>query len=143
MIDLSQHQKTFYKIIGAAMRVHNELNYGLLEAVYRESMSYELSLSGVECLEEQELPIFYRNRLLKKRYRIDLLVKDVVCELKSVKELLPEHRAQLCNYLRLTKKSLGLLINFGQARLVAERWVFDEEKNECFIVDANMSRLVS
>lgn len=94
-------------------------------------------------LSRHQKTFFYPNHLLTKRYRIDLLVKDVVCELKSVKELLPEHREQLCNYLRLTKKSLGLLINFGQARLVAERWVFDEEKNECFIVDANMSRLVS
>ena len=58
---------------------------------------------------------------------------------KSTTKLLPEHRAQLCNYLRLTHKPIGLLINFGEDRLVGERWMFDIDSNVCYIVDKNLN----
>ena len=47
-------------------------------------------------------------------------------------------RAQLCNYLRLTRKPLGLLINFGEESLIGERWAYNVDTNECFIVDRNL-----
>lgn len=69
---------------------------------------------------------------------MDLMVDDIIVELKSVTRLVSIHRAQLCNYLRLTRKPLGLLINFGEENLIGERWAYDEKTNECFIVDRNM-----
>lgn len=69
---------------------------------------------------------------------MDLMVDDIIVELKSVSRLVSIHRAQLCNYLRLTRKPLGLLINFGEENLIGERWAYDEKTNECFIVDRNM-----
>ena len=66
------------------------------------------------------------------------MVDDIIVELKSVTNLVPAHRAQLCNYLRLTRLPLGLLINFGEESLLGERWAYDEETNECFIVDRYM-----
>ena len=66
------------------------------------------------------------------------MVGDIIVELKSVSKLVPAHRAQLCNYLRLTQKPLGLLINFGEETLVGERWAYNAETNECFIVDRYM-----
>ena len=44
----------------------------------------------------------------------------------------------MCNYLRLTRKPLGLLINFGEKSLIGERWAYDKTTNECYIVDRNM-----
>ena len=67
-----------------------------------------------------------------------LVADDIVVELKSVAHLGAEHRHQLCNYLRLTKKPIGLLINFGGNTLLGERWIYDEENDECLIVDKNM-----
>ncbi len=78
---------------------------------------------------------------MAKKYKIDLLVGDVIVELKSVVQLLPAHRAQLCNYLRLTRKPIGLLINFGEKDLIGERWAYDEDTNECFLIDKNMNRV--
>ena len=67
---------------------------------------------------------------------------DIVLELKSVKELLPVHRAQLFNYLRLTKKPIGILINFGATSLEGERYAFIENENECVLLDKDMNMLV-
>ena len=119
-----------YDIIGAAMDVHSELKSGLLEAVYAEAMTMELDDRGVEYEAEVNLPIYYKGTLMKKQYRMDIVCKDVVVELKAVDEVLPEHRLQLFNYLRLTQKPLGLLINFGESSLHFEKYQFDQDTNE-------------
>ena len=72
---------------------------------------------------------------------MDIVAGDIIVELKSVTHLSSAHRAQLCNYLRLTHKPIGLLINFGEESLIGERWAFDEYTNECYIVDRNMEPL--
>ena len=138
MTDLSKYANKVYKIIGAAMAVHSELRWGLLESVYQEAMHLELLDRGIANEREQEIQVYYKNHLLEKRYRMDLVVDDIIVELKSVSKLLPAHRAQLCNYLRLTRKPMGLLINFGEESLIGERWAYDEDTNECFIVDRDM-----
>ena len=119
-----------FDIIGAAMDVHSELKSGLLEAVYAEAMTMELDERGVEYDAEVNLPIFYKGKLMKKLYRMDIVCRDVVVELKAVDELLPEHRLQLFNYLRLTKKQFGVLINFGEPSLHFEKYYYDQETNE-------------
>jgi GxxExxY protein len=56
----------------------------------------------------------YKNRELAKRYVPDLLVFDgIVADLKAVVELISDHEAQLFNYMRIARKSVGYLINFG------------------------------
>ena len=138
MHNLSQYADTVYKIIGAAMAVHSELNWGLLEPVYQEALHLELLDRGIENQREQEVEVYYKQRLLDKKYKMDIVVGDIIIELKSVNNLAPVHRAQLCNYLRLTRKPLGLLINFGEESLIGERWAYDAETNECYLVDRNM-----
>ena len=120
------------------MTVHSELGYGLLEPIYQEALHLELLDRGIANDREIEIPVYYRKHLLEKKYRMDILVDDIIVELKSVTNLVPAHRAQLCNYLRLTHKPLGLLINFGEESLIGERWAYDADTNECFIVDRNM-----
>ena len=127
-----------YQIIGAAMVVHSELNWGLLEAVYNEALHLELLDRGIDNEREQNIPCYYKHHLMEKRYQMDLVVDDIIIELKSVEELTSAHRAQLFNYLRLTKKPIGLLINFGQESLQGERYAYDELTNECILLDRNM-----
>ena len=128
-----------FNIIGAAMEVHSELNWGLLEAVYNEALHIELLDRGIENEREQNLPCFYKNHVMGKRYQMDIVVGDIIIELKSVDELTSIHRAQLFNYLRLTKKPIGLLINFGQESLQGERYAYDKLTNECILLDRNMN----
>lgn len=138
-MELSKYANKVYKIIGAAMTVHSELGYGLLEPVYQEALHLELLDRGIDNFREIEIPIYYKKHLLEKKYRMDIVVDDIIVELKSVTSLVAAHRAQLCNYLRLTRNPIGLLINFGEENLIGERWAYDEETNECFIVDRYMN----
>ena len=138
MLKCKQYADVVYKIIGASMEVHRQLNYGLLEPVYQEALHLELLDRGIYNEREKEILIYYKNHLLDKKYKMDIIVGDIIIELKSVSQLTPAHRAQLCNYLRLTKKPVGLLINFGEESLIGERWAYDEDTNECVLVDRTM-----
>ncbi len=107
-------QEEGYKLMGAAFEVYNEQGFGLAEEIYQESMEIELALREIPSQSKQELTTFYKNRLLKKRYVPDLFVYGkIVVELKAVSELLPEHEAQLLNYMRIARVSVGYLVNFG------------------------------
>lgn len=106
-------------IIGAAIEVHRTLGPGLLESTYEACLFYELEQMGLYVERQVELPIKYKNVSLETGYRIDLIVEnDVIVELKSVKELLPVHTAQIITYLKIANKSKGLLMNFNEARLM-------------------------
>ena len=139
-MNIKDYKEIVYEIIGAAMDVHRELNWGLLEAVYSEALHLELLDRDVENECEIMLPCFYKHRKLKKYYQMDMVVADeVIVELKSVSELTSAHRAQLFNYLRLTKKPIGLLLNFGQPSLQGERYAYNEDTNECVLLDRHMN----
>lgn len=137
-----QYQDIVYKIIGASMKVHDVLKWGLLEPVYQEALHLELEDRGIDNEREKEIPCYYKHHKLDKKYKMDIVVGDVVVELKSVKEIIPAHRAQLFNYLRLTKRPVGLLINFGNISLQGERYAFIEETNECILLDKDMNLLI-
>ncbi len=133
-----QYQEIVYDIIGAAMEVHSTLGTGLLESVYAESMHLELLDNGIDNNLEVEVPCYYKHHKLEKSYRIDMKVGDICVELKSVSEIIPAHRSQLFNYLRLTRMPIGLLINFGNEKLEGERYGYLEDYNGCCLLDKNM-----
>lgn len=143
MVSFKQFKDKVYIIIGAAMKVHTEMNWGLLEPLYQEALYLELKERDIDCEREKEIPCYYKHYTLDKKYKADIVVGDIIVELKSVKELNPAHRAQLFNYLRLTKKPVGLLINFGASSLQGERYAYIEETNECVLMDKNMNLLFS
>ncbi len=71
---------------------------------------------------------------------MDLVVGSDICvELKSVSGIISEYRAQLFNYLRLTKMPIGLLINFGTKQMQGERYGYISETNECILLDKSMN----
>jgi GxxExxY protein len=108
------HSELTRAIIGAAIEVHKHLGPGLLESAYEECLRHELTLRGVSFRYQVELPVVYKGLELDCGYRMDLVVEDtVVVELKSVEETHPVHEAQLLTYLRLSGKTIGLLINFN------------------------------
>jgi GxxExxY protein len=100
-------------IIGAAMKVHSALGPGLLESAYEACLMHELRKSGFDVRAQVELPVIYDGIRVDLGYRIDLIVNDtVIVELKCVERIAPLHEAQILSYLKLSKKRVGLIINF-------------------------------
>lgn len=107
------NEKLTEKIIGAAIEVHKELGPGLLESAYEACLCHELKVRGIPFQHQVDLPVRYKGIQIDCGYRIDILVDDtVVVELKAVTEISPVHESQLLTYLKLTKRHVGLLINF-------------------------------
>jgi GxxExxY protein len=111
-------QQVSHAVITAAMKVHTELGAGLLESAYAACLQYELKSAGYDSAAQVGLPVVYRGVKLEIGYRMDLLVENlVVVEIKSVDALSPVHHAQVILYLKLSGKSIGLLINFNVVHL--------------------------
>jgi GxxExxY protein len=107
-----------HEIIRAALKVHSALGPGLLESAYQTCFAYELREMGFRVETEVPLPVVYKGVQLDCGYRLDLVVEDlVVVELKSIDAIAPVHKAQMISYLKLSGRSLGLLINFNVTHL--------------------------
>jgi GxxExxY protein len=106
-----------FQIIGGCFAVYNDKGHGFLEPVYQDCMEIELEHLSIPFDAQRELALSYRGRTLRRSYIPDFLCYDkIIVELKAVKELCDEHRAQVLNYLKATGLQLGLLINFGNQR---------------------------
>lgn len=106
------------RIIGCAMKVHSALGPGLLESAYEACLAHELAKAGLRVERQKSLPVIYDGIAVDCGYRIDVLVEDmVILELKAIDALAPIHEAQLLSYLKLSGKSIGLLINFNVMHL--------------------------
>ena len=103
-----------YEIRGAIYDVYKELGPGLLESVYEEALCFELEKRGLAIERQKQVPIIYKEKVLKTELRLDLLVENqVIVELKSVEEMKNVFAKQLLTYLRLMDKKVGLLVNFN------------------------------
>lgn len=103
-----------YAIQGAVFEVYREMGNGFLEAVYQECLERELVAKSIPFTAQTELALNYKGSLLKQTYKPDFICfEKIIVELKAVKELAPEHKAQIINYLKATGLRLGLLVNFG------------------------------
>lgn len=117
-----------YALIGAAFEVHGELGGGMSEEIYQESLELELGFRSIIFVSKEELELYYKGHLLEKKYCPDLLVSgEIITELKSVKALNAEHERQLLNYMRITRKAVGYLVNFGPLeKLEWKRFIIKE-----------------
>jgi len=104
-----------YNLLGACFEVYKEKGCGFLEAVYQECLEMELCDRKVDFEARRPLQLSYKGRPLKQAYEPDFLCYGkIIIEIKAVKELTDEHRAQVINYLKATGVELGLLVNFGK-----------------------------
>ena len=106
------------EIVDAAIKVHRALGPGLLEKVYEAALAHELTGRGLQVRRQVPIPVVYEQIRLDEGFRADLLVEDAaIVELESVEQVAPVHRKQVVTYIRLADKRIGLLLNFGAARL--------------------------
>ena len=98
----------------AAIEVHRILGPGLFESVYAPCFHFELEARKLRFVKQRVIPIVYKRQEFGGRYRVDLIVEDmVIVETKTVAALLPVHEAQILTYMKLTDCPVGLLINFN------------------------------
>jgi GxxExxY protein len=111
------HDEITSKILEASFEVINELGSGFLESVYEKAMVVALTQKGLAVSSQMRLNVKFRGVIVCE-FCADLLVNEkVIVEMKAVQRLLPEHKAQLINYLKATGIEVGMLINFGNSKL--------------------------
>jgi GxxExxY protein len=108
------YKEESYAIRGAVFEVYRVMGCGFLEAVYQECLGQEFTLRQIPFEAQVALSLKYKNEPLIQTYRPDFVCyKKVIVEIKAVKEIGDEHRAQVFNYLKASGYRLGLLVNFG------------------------------
>jgi GxxExxY protein len=118
------HDPRTYAIIGAAQEVHSVLHRGLLEDIYCQALAVEFELRHVPFKHQVPCQVKYKDRKLTGFHRIDFVCFDgVVVEVKAVSGTTPADHAQIINYLALSGKTVGLLLNFGERSLFHKRFV--------------------
>lgn len=106
------------------MEVNSTLGPGYTEYVYQDALGIEFGLRNIPYTKEVPLRISYKSHILTHTYQADFVCYDkIIIEVKAVSALLPEHKAQLLNYLKVTGLKVGILVSFatpefGYIRLV-------------------------
>jgi GxxExxY protein len=129
---LYKHSDLTEQIIGAFYAVYAALGYGFLEKVYVNALWFELERRGLKIATEVPIVVYYLSKAVGEYYA-DLVVNNlVIVEVKATKMLLPEHEAQLLNYLKATPYEVGLLPNFGP-KPEQKRRSFNNDRKEWWL----------
>ncbi len=119
--DANRHKpdRLTFRINGAAMAVHSNLGAGLFESVYENALCIEFKKRGIRFERQKRFRVQYEGEDVGEMVADLVIEGQVIVELKSVKELLPIHEAQIIAYLKAAKMKRGLLINFNVVSLKA------------------------
>ncbi|MCF6269204.1 MAG: GxxExxY protein [Melioribacteraceae bacterium] len=120
-----------YKIIGICFEVHNNLGPGFLEIVYKDALEYEFKKANIPFEREKQYDINYKGLILRHNFFADFVIYNkIILEVKSVKFLVDEFTARTINYLKCSSNKLGLIVNFGELKLISKRIVLDKKLQE-------------
>lgn len=120
-----------FRIRKAVVDVHTGMGAGFLEAVYQECLALEFARQAIPFQASKPLRLTYRGQRLAQTYVADFVCYDrIIVELKAVRSLAPEHRAQTLSYLRASGLQVGLLVNFGAGSAEIERFALQSAKSE-------------
>ena len=111
-----------YRVIGAAMAVHNQIGSGFKEEVYEKALEVELNRLGIAAQRQYPVPVEYQGEQVALFY-LDLYIEgQLVVEVKALShQLTNDELAQVINYLKATRAPVGLLFNFGRRKLEYKR----------------------
>ena len=111
-----------HRILEACFEVSNELGAGFLESVYEKALVIALREKGLKAEAHVPQRVAFHGQIVGNFYADILVENAVILELKAVRALLPEHQAQILNYLKATGVDVGMLINFAKPRLEYRRF---------------------
>lgn len=102
------------EIVDSSLKIHKAMGAGLYEKVYEDCLCHELEKRKIRYERQRPVTAHYEELVIPSAFKIDLLVEDtVIVELKSIERFMPIHDCQIITYMRLSKISTGLLINFN------------------------------
>lgn len=118
------HKDKSYDIIGKCFEVHNNLGAGFLEIVYKDALEYEFKKANIPFEREKEYTVNYKGVILPHKFYADFVVYDsIILEVKAVSAIKDIFVAQAINYLKVSKRQLALIVNFGESQVNSKRIV--------------------
>ena len=127
-------KKKCYAINGCCAAVHREMGPFLNEYMYQEALQIQLREEHIPFDREYYFSVSYHGQLIKHKHFVDFMIDGkVILECKAVDHLAAEHRQQLWNYMRLTRKPIGILYNFAPIIDQAEHYYLDVEKDTMYL----------
>ena len=128
--DLKERDPESYTIIGVAMEVHRELRHGFVEPIYQDAFAVELALRNIPFEREKPLHVYYKGGILPSRYKADFICfGSLLVECKALPAIGPIEEAQVLNYLRITRLTRALILNFKPPSLGYKRLIFTPDKS--------------
>jgi phosphoribosylformylglycinamidine cyclo-ligase/phosphoribosylamine--glycine ligase/phosphoribosylformylglycinamidine cyclo-ligase len=111
-----------YKINGLAMRTQSELKPGHRELMYQRYLMQLINEADLEVEMEKRVDVYVKDDLIGYMY-LDLWIEDtLVVECKAFEhQLTNDEVGQTITYLAATGSPVGLLYNFGRAKLEFKR----------------------
>ena len=111
-----------FQIVGLSMKVHSKLGRGFKEVVYKNALEIEFINNKISYETEKPFKIEYENEILRHRFDADFFVfNSIILEIKAAQQFHSDNFKQTLNYLKASQVKLGILINFGEARLNFKR----------------------
>ncbi|MBK7290974.1 MAG: GxxExxY protein [Chitinophagaceae bacterium] len=119
------HKTEVYTIVGCCIEVWKILGYGFSEVVYKDAMEQEFLENDLPFKREEQLPVFYKSRVLKHRFNADFSLFDsIIVEVKASDEGINNQTvSQILNYIKAAGCKVGLIINFGKSRMEYKRLI--------------------
>ncbi len=120
--NLLLHDET-RQIIGASMEVLNILGHGFHEKIYENALVVECGLQSIPVIQQPNYPVIF------KTHNVGIYVPDLICfdavvaDLKTIEKISDHEIGKMLNYLKITCRRVGLIINFKCAKLEWKRVV--------------------
>jgi GxxExxY protein len=128
-MDTMKYSEITDKILQGFYEVYNELGDGFLESVYEKALAIALKEKDLKVESQRPITVFFR-KINVGDFRADLFINDlVIVEVKAVRTIIPEHEAQVINYLKATGIEVALLLNFGR-KPEFKRFVHDVQRKQ-------------
>jgi GxxExxY protein len=122
----NKNNELVYQVVGCAMEVINKLGHGLREKTYEKALIVDFNRNNILFSQQKIYRVYYKNVHIDD-YIPDLLVADrLIVEIKVAENICDEHIGQIINYLKISKCSLGLILNFKNSKLEWKRVIYTE-----------------
>lgn len=116
------HSELTYRIIGAAIGVHNKLGPGHPEEVYQRALELKLPETGLSFEAQKPVQVFLDGTVLALYYMDFCVEEQVIVEIKARSERISDKdQWQVFKYFAATDHPIALWINFGRKRLEYHR----------------------